>query len=87
MDCSAGFDNIPVSFIKPVIDVITSPLAHIINACIDKDVFPPLWKIGKISPIPKSTTSLLPDDYRPVSVLPLLSKIFERLIAIQMRLY
>ena len=39
-DCLSGFDNIPVKFIKPVADDITSPTVSIINSSIDKEIFP-----------------------------------------------
>ena len=83
MDCSAGYDHIPVSYIKAVAEYIASPLTHIINAGISENIFHNQWKIGKITPIPKHDKSFLPDDYRPVTVLPILSKIYERLIAKQ----
>ena len=83
MDCSAGVDNFSMSFIKPVIDVLVSPLTHIINQSISANTFPMQWKIGKISPISKSSTSTEPDEFRPISILPIFSKIFERLMAKQ----
>ena len=39
-DCSSGFDNIPVKFIKLVAENITSPIVNIINSSIDKKIFP-----------------------------------------------
>ena len=39
-DCSSGYDNIPVQFIKSVSDHLISPLVHIINNSIDKKIFP-----------------------------------------------
>ena len=38
-DCSSGHDNIPLTFLKPVMDQITSPIVHIINTFIDKEIF------------------------------------------------
>jgi len=45
------------------------------------------WKIGKITPIPKIDDAETPDQYRPVTVLPVLSKVYERLIAKQVCSY
>ena len=53
MDCSAGYDNIGVSYIKPVLEFLASPLTHIINAGITENIFHSQWKIGKITTIPK----------------------------------
>ena len=82
-DCSAGFDNIPVSLIKVMTEYLASPLTHVINTGIEQNTFHKQWKIGKITPIPKCDQSSQPDDYRPVTVLPILSKVYERLIAKQ----
>ena len=45
-DCSTGYDNIPVSFTKPVSEYLESPLTL-------TSTFPGIWKIARISPIPK----------------------------------
>lgn len=86
-DCSAGFDNISVQYMKPVYDCLASPLTHVINASITANLFPAQWKVNKISPIPKTNDPRCLDDFRPVSVLPLFSKVFERLIAKQICSY
>ena len=39
-DCSTDDGGIPIRYMKPVVDDITSPLVNIINNCIDKNVFP-----------------------------------------------
>ena len=86
-DCSTGVDQIPVKFLKPVADLIASPLTHIINSFISCSSFPTAWKIGRISPIPKIDQPTESDHYRPISILPVLSKVFERLILQQMSVY
>lgn len=82
-DCSSGYDHLPVSLIKPIASNLASPLTHIINAGIQGNLFHQQWKIGKITPIPKTEHSTTPDQFRPVTVLPILSKIYERLMAKQ----
>ena len=52
-DCSTGYDNIPVSFTKPVSEYLESSLTFIINNFIVTSTFPGMWKIARISPIPK----------------------------------
>jgi len=42
--------------------------------------FPNLLKIAQITPIPKITSPKSPNDYRPISILPTLSKVFETII-------
>ena len=76
LDCSAGYDNISVQHVKSVYENLVSPLTHIINSSISENLFPIQWKKAKISPIPKSDDPQNFDDYRPVSVLPLFSKVY-----------
>ena len=83
-DCSSGPDNIPVRYLKSVADHITSPLVHIINNSIDQEVFPKQWKISRVCPIPKNDISTSVQDFRPISVLSVLSKIYERVILNQL---
>jgi len=45
-----------------------------------KGEFPNLLKIAQITPIPKITSPKSPNDYRPISILPTLFKVFEKLI-------
>ena len=83
-DCSSGYDNIPVRFIKPVSDHLISPLVHIINNSIDKIFFPNSWKIARVCPIPRVDQPTSVKDFRPISVLPILSKVYERVILQQL---
>ena len=83
-DCSTGNDNIPISLVKLVAESIASPLIYIINECIRLSVFPTEWKCARISVIPKIDNPTTGDDYRPISILPVLSKVFERLIMKQL---
>ncbi|XP_066921407.1 uncharacterized protein [Clytia hemisphaerica] len=51
--------------------------------CIAENTFHQQWQIGKVTPILKTEQSTTPDQFRPVTVLPILSKRFERLMAKQ----
>ena len=80
-DCSTGHDHImPASFIKPVSEFLVSPITFIINNFIKINQFPDIWKLARISPIPKIQLPVELKDYRPVSILPTLSKIYERVV-------
>ena len=50
-DCSSGYDNIPVRFIKPVSDHLIWPLVHIINNSINKKIIPNSWNIARVCSI------------------------------------
>ena len=65
-DCSSGHDNIPVRYLKPVAEYITSPMVHIINTSIDQEIFPKQWKISRVCPILKPDNSTSIKDYRPI---------------------
>ena len=67
-------------YIKLVGDVICSSLTHIINAFIKDNSFPSLWKIARAVPINKVPSPTESSHYRPISILPALSKIFERIV-------
>ena len=83
-DCSAGADQIPTRFIKTVAECLAVPLTSIINNCIVKTYSPKQLKIAGVSPVPKIDNPVSNDQLRPISVLPVLSKVFEKLAAIQM---
>ena len=82
-DCSTGLDIIPARFIKLVADHLADPLT-LINNCIRNSYFPRPWKIASVSPIPKINTPVTNDEFRSISILPVLSKVFEKLVATQM---
>ena len=63
---------------------LASPVTYIINTWAKWKEFPSLWKIACISPIPKVNAPKTNDDYRPVSILPVLSKVYEKLALQQM---
>ena len=79
-DSAAGWDELKPSIIKTVKDSIKIPLAHIDNLSFDAGMFPVELKIAKIVPIFKSGDECTFTNYRPVSVLPVFSKIMERLM-------
>ena len=47
--------------------------------------FPTCWKIASVTPIPKEGSSCLPKDSRPISITPILSKVYERLLATRLK--
>ena len=83
-DCSTGHDSIPINLLKPVSEFIISPLNFIINNFISFRTFPEYWKVARISPVPKLNNPSSPSDFRPISVLPLLSKVYERVVLQQL---
>ena len=74
-----GLDNIPVSILKKGVDVLASPIAHLVNISLSTGIVPDDFKIGRVIPIHKGKgkNTADPASYRPVSILPALSKILE----------
>ena len=57
-------------------DQITSPIVHIINISIDKEIFADSWKVARV--YSKIGNPVTVKDFRPVSILPVLSKVIEK---------
>ena len=85
--CSSGCDNIPVKFLKPFANEIASPIVHIINSSIDKYIFLDSWKVARVCPVPKIDNLIKEKDFRLISILPVLSKVHEKVILHQLNDY
>ena len=81
---STSHDSSPIKFLKYVVDDISLPLTNIINNSIQMNVFPAQWKIGRICPIPKVTNPVQMKEYRPISILPAMSKAYKIVILKQL---
>ena len=77
---SSGHDGISNRILKSIKNIICKPIALIINQMIETGVFPTSLKIAKTIPLYKKGDSHMPSIYRPISLLPTISKIFERVI-------
>ena len=81
---SSGHDGLSSIQLKYISDDIITVLTHIINQSLCTGIFPTSLKIAKISPIFKKGDPHLTDNYRPISLLPVMSKIFEKVVFIQL---
>ena len=77
-----GNDGIPVSILKQGVSVLSSPIAHLVNMSLSSGHVPIGFKKGIIIPIfkGKGKSSSDPSSYRPVSLLPALSKVLETVV-------
>jgi hypothetical protein len=82
---ASGVDGIGPRILKLCGDSIVLPITSIINNSIVSGVFPDLLKEAYVIPIYKSLERNDPNNYRPISILPTVSKIFEKHIATQLR--
>ena len=83
---ATGSDSIPNRLYKVGAIYLAAPLCHLMNSSILLKYMPYKWKIGNIRPIPKTSPARL-DSLRPISLLPLPSKLLERVILESMKPY
>ena len=77
---SPGCDSICSAVVKAAYSNCITPLTYVLNLSILKGAFPVEMKIAKVIPLYKSNDLKEFSNYRPVSILPLFSKILERLM-------
>ena len=75
-----GHDELAVRFLKICDNAITKPLYLIFKNCLAKGYFPSTWKMANVLPIHKKNEKNLITNYRPISLLPICGKIFEKVI-------
>ena len=74
------FNNIPVRFLVENNDIVSPFITNIYNDSLSNLDYPTLLKVADITPVHKKDDTTKKDNYRPVSILPVISKIFERII-------
>ena len=79
-DASAGFDNITAKIVKLSCDTFLAPLTHVLNLSLTQGIVPNELKIAKVLPLFKSGNAMLINNYRPISILPVFSKVLEKLM-------
>ena len=77
---ATGIDNLAVRFLKDGSNILCTPIAKICNISIKLASFPDKCKIAKIKPLYKKSLKTDPKSFRPISLLPLISKIIARII-------
>lgn len=79
-----GFDGLKSETLKQIKDVISQPIARIINFCMEKGIFPDQLKLGMVTPIYKSGDKSEIRNYRPITLISRIAKIFETVLKRQM---
>lgn len=77
---SSGLDGISNFVLKRLPESTLNLLTFIFNNCINNGYFPSDWKVAKILPIKKKTECATPSDFRPISLLSNIGKIFEHIL-------
>ena len=75
-----GVDGVSFLLLKTVADVIAPSITKLFNGNITSGQFPDEWKKVTVTPVPMSSSAKLPSDFRPISVLPVIAKLFESLV-------
>ena len=84
---ATGPDGIPASMLKDAYKELAATLSHLINVSTKIGVFPTAEKLAKVKPIYKSGERSSFDNYRPISVLNILSKVLEKVVCQQISEY
>ena len=84
---TSGLDNISARLLKEASPIVTGRLTFAINLSITTGIFPNAWKRVRVSPIFKKDLQTDPNNYRPISVLPVVSKLIERVVFKQLYEY
>jgi len=82
---SVGSDCISAKMLRLCCPLLLQYFRHIFNFCITNSTFPSCWKESLLLPLPKVKNPTQLSELRPISILPVLSKMFERVLAEQLR--
>lgn len=77
-DCASGWDDIPTKILKLCRSKLVPPITYLLNLCFASGVFPNFFKRAMVHPIFKNGDRGSVNNYRPISVLPSLSKVLEK---------
>ena len=84
---SVGLDGISMHILKMSTPVIIPSLTHLFNKSLAEGVFPSQWKMTKLIPLLKSGDKSCPANYRPIAILPCVSKVLEKIVQKQLTSY
>ena len=86
-DTGAGPGMISAKLLKLILPTILPQLKHFLNLCITNNVFPSSLKTAVITPVFKGGVRTLLSNYRPISVLPIISKLLETIMYNQLTMF
>ena len=84
---ASGYDDIPPTLLKASSNLICVPLTHTINLSLTTGYFPDQLKQAKVLPVFKSGDKMNINNYRPISILPAFSKVYEKVICSRLLSY
>ena len=84
---SSGVDGISSILLKQLAPILCKPLTLILNQPLLTGIFPDKLKLAKVIPVHKRDDTRLTENYRPISILPSISKVFEKSVFDQIYIY
>ena len=81
---SPGLDGISIRLLKDASNIVAGPLVNIFNVSLQRAIFPNDWKLAKATPIFKEGNKADCENYRPISVISAVAKLFEKLVYLQL---
>ena len=84
---AAGYDGISTKVVKSLKAKLITVLVHLISVIFATGVFPDNFKMAVVTPIYKAGSQKCVDNFRPISVLPVLSRIVERALHRRLLIY
>ena len=82
---SSGLDGISAKLLKDAAHNIAGPLVDIFNLSLRTGIFPDDWKLAKVTPVFKDGNRNICGHYRPISVISVVAKVFEKLVYQQLK--
>ena len=82
-----GKNNLPIRLLKANKDIFSPVISEIVNQSISTGVFPDQLKIATVIPVFKKGDPTNPSNYRPISLLPFMSKILEKIICVRLTIF
>src|SRR6218665_2537963 len=75
-----GLDHIPAWFLRLLAPFCSGCIARLFNLSLNSSTIPEQWRVARIRPVAKTKTPTGPGDFRPISVVPVLSRVLERIV-------
>ena len=73
-------DNVASDILKDAFLAVTKKLCLLFNNCFKHAIIPNVWKCARVTPLPKGGNSQSVSNYSPIFLLPLLSKLIEKIV-------
>ena len=84
---SVGPDGISARFLMEVTEPFAAPLTKLYNKSLETGIIPNQWKCSNVIPVHKGGSCDNPGNFRPISVVPVVAKVFEKIVASQLNSY